>query len=157
MQPVFDAATRRFMDEASSDFGWRALYYENSGDAQDPYPTGLVAIEAFLFKRVPYTHTSKAGRRVKAFRAEDEDDIEAYAARVRTLLERAPTLVAEDVRRRAEPPPTAPTRQVSNDLHDDVRQQMTTNAAMDEDSPPKQAATTTEPSGGGDGDHTMLD
>jgi hypothetical protein len=121
---LFDTTTQTLMSEASSDFGWRALLYENTNPETDPYPTGIVALEGFLFKRVAYKHQSKTGRIVDAIRAEDEDDLQKYAARVRQLMNRAPIILDMMTSIQQQEQQPQPTTVLNNNLHEDVLLQM---------------------------------
>ena len=143
---VFDWASQTLMFKASSDFGWRALFYENSGRDDDKYPTGIVALEGFLFKAIEYMHTSKTGKQLRAERAEDEDDVHKYAARVQRMIDEAPATVVEfeaQRRRRQEKSAaaaaTAPDMATDDDLHEEVRRQMDDNARADDDAEPRRA------------------
>jgi len=88
--------TQDLMHTAGSDFGWRALIYLNKG-ADDPWPTGIVALEAWLFKLVNREYTNAKGERKTTKDGVDEDDVDEVARRVAGILART----EEVVRRRA--------------------------------------------------------
>jgi len=144
---VMDRMTQNLMFEGSSDFGWRALFYENQGHG-DPYPTGIVALEGFLFKRVPHTYTSDKGKQIDGFRPVDETDLVAYAERVERMISESNRLVEQREHTMASPidKPSAQAPVVP----DAVREQMQANARTDGDT----TATTT---GGGLADVMSLD
>jgi len=88
--------TQDLMHTAGSDFGWRALMYLNKG-ADDPWPTGIVALEAWLFKLVDRQYTNAKGERKTTKDGVDEDDVDEVARRIAGVLART----EEVVRRRA--------------------------------------------------------
>jgi len=126
---IMDRLTQNLMYEASSDFGWRALMYESRGDA-DPYPTGIVALEGFLFKRVAHRYTTASGKQIDSFRAADEDNLETYAERVRQIVEHSKSLVAER-REASSAPVTAQAAKSVGEIDERVRVQMDANAAAE--------------------------
>lgn len=49
-RPLLMCTRSRLVRMADRGFGWRSLLYENKG-ADDPFPTGIVALEAFVYRR----------------------------------------------------------------------------------------------------------
>ena len=74
--------TQDLMYDAGRDFGWRSLLYINKGDG-DPLPTGIVALEGWLFQIVEKTIIDEnTGEAVASLDATDVEDIEETARRI---------------------------------------------------------------------------
>lgn len=72
---------------ASSDWGWRALLYENKG-SDDPNPTGIVALEAWLFRLEDHeVQSQRTGKKHIVKQAVDMDDMEEYGRRFQAMVE----------------------------------------------------------------------
>ena len=99
---VIDKRTQDVYGKAGSDFGWLSLLYENKNDTGewnpeervDPYPTGIVALEGWLFKMKERTFTSKSGRKTYTIKeAVDHDNLDVIAARMTAMIEHGRSLV----------------------------------------------------------------
>jgi len=78
--------TADVMARAGSEWGWRALLYESSGP-DDRFPTGIVAIEGFLFELVDAQHSNaRTGKTYQVKDARDVDDVDVVAQRVGQLV-----------------------------------------------------------------------
>jgi len=89
---------RRTVDvlaHAGSDFGWRSLLYVNKGD-DDSYPSGIVAMEGWLFERVEREVKSPTtGKTYVMEDGVDMDDLDEYARRITAVTQYAATRVSE--------------------------------------------------------------
>jgi len=82
---------------AGSDFGWRSLLYVNKGDG-DPYPTGVVAMEAWLFTMVEREVTSPTTGKTHVLKdGVDTDDLDEYSRRITAIVNYAMARVSVQV------------------------------------------------------------
>jgi len=84
--------THDLMFTAGSDFGWRALLYRNKGP-DDPFPTGIVALEGWLFKLVDVERPDPKGKMRVVKESVDQDDLHEYARRIQGIINRANAVV----------------------------------------------------------------
>lgn len=118
--------TANVLQNAGSDFGWRSLLYINQGD-DDPYPTGIVALEAWLFDMNESDFISeKTGKTYKKREGVDCADLDKYAVRIQAIVDYARTLVGtrvqdvSDVREGAFSLPAAAAPSVTDADDDDM-------------------------------------
>jgi len=77
---------------AKSDFGWISLMYENKGP-DDPYPTGIVAFEGWLFKMTEErVRDNRTGKWYNHKTAVDHDDLAYYGTRIQAMVDHAASL-----------------------------------------------------------------
>jgi len=90
------------------DFGWRALMYVNKG-ADDPYPTGIVALEGWLFTIVDAEVIDEStGKLVHTKDAVDIIDMDEYVRRIQIILDRSADIVRSRETPRGAAPPRPP-------------------------------------------------
>jgi hypothetical protein len=80
--------TQDVIAHAGSDFGWRSLLYENKGE-DDPYPTGIVALEGWLFELAETEVMGPSGKAHSMKVGVDCTDLDEYKRRLDAIVEYA--------------------------------------------------------------------
>lgn len=94
MRPAYVCSlTRQIIETAGGEWGWRSLMYINKGP-DDPFPTGVVALEAWLFKLKKTIETTKKGNVRERVEGVDEDDLDEIARRITGIYRRIERVVA---------------------------------------------------------------